>query len=152
AAVVNADNKVMESGGADPTTPGLLLAGYTSTHTLRGMHAATYLGLLVHSEQGREALANLYVLLRGATDAQSRLLGALQLGDERAWPASVIPSTLTSKYPLPAGSGWPELATEAGRLTGNLLRWAEHGASKAEVVMSVVDLAALLLTLRLLRW
>lgn len=152
AAVVNADNKVMESGAADPTTPGLNLAGYTSTHTLKGMHAATYLGLLVASESGREALVKLYQLLRSANDAQSRLLTALRLGDGRAWTPTLTPAALATKYPLPDGAGWIELAADAGRLTGNLLRWGEHGASKAEVLMAVVDLAALLLTLRLLRW
>src|SRR5262245_30416290 len=113
AAVLNADNKVMESGAADPTTPGLLLAGYTSTHTLKGMHAATYLGLLVYSEPGREALARLYSLLLSESDAQSRLLGALRLGHKAAWP-SVKAADLMSKYPLPEGAGWPELAREAG--------------------------------------
>jgi len=152
ASVFNADNKVMEFGAADPTTPGLILAGYTSTHTLKGMHAATFLGLLAHSEPGREALANLYRLLHGMADAQSRLLNALRLGAPHSWPPSLVPAGLISNYPLPAGAGWPELANEAGRLTRNVLRWGDYGASKAEVLMAVVDLAALLLTMRLLRW
>lgn len=150
--VINADGKVLESGGADPTTPGLSLAGFTDTHTLKGMHAATFLGLLAHTERGCEALARLYKLMSNSRDAHSRLVEMLELDEKQFWPSELTPAALMGRYPLPSGHDWSDLAHRTGRMTHNILAWSDQGAAKAETLMAVVDLAALLLSLRLLRW
>lgn len=151
--VINADGKVMESGAADPTTPGLLFAGWTETHTIRGMHAATFLGLLGRTERGREVLAALYGLLASEEDPHSKLVRALGLGMNATWPRTMEPSAFAGKYPLPEDpeEGWTELAEKAGQLTQNLLAWCSLGISKADTLMAVTDLAAFLLSLRMLR-
>jgi hypothetical protein len=156
AAVVNADNKVMASGGDDPTTPGLSLAGYSSTHTLAGMHAATFLGLLTRTDVGCAALAELYALLADASDSHSSLIEALGAAQETVgevtWPRTVAPATLREAYPLPEGSDWGELAAQTGQFVRNLLSWNAQGVSKSDTLMSIIDLCALVLTLRLFLW
>jgi hypothetical protein len=156
-AVLNADNKVMESGGEDPTTPGLMLAGVTHPQTLSGMHAATFLGLLSATERGAVAVARLYSLLADCSDGHSALIAALGLEQTSdlacwPWPKTVQPSGIRDGYPLPDGSDWLAFAETASSMAENLLEWQAHGASKADTVMAVVDLCALLLVLRLLRW
>ncbi len=152
ASVVNADGKVMASGGDDPTTPGLMLAGFSSTHTLAGMHAATFLGLLSRTADGCDALAKLYALLADDKDSHSSLLSALKLADNGSWPKTLSASHFRDLYPLPSGGGWDELAAATGRVTGNLLSWNRLGISKADTLMGVIDLCALLLMLRLFLW
>jgi hypothetical protein len=152
AKVFNADGKVIAAGGSDPTTPSLSLAGYTATHTLRGLHAATFLGLLCHTKKGAEALARLYELLATGGDSHSRLLARLKLGIDPVWPKNVTAAQLLGSYPIPEGPSWGALGTRAGEMASSLMSWTARGASKSETLMAFVDLASLLLTLRLLRW
>ncbi len=151
AGALNADGTVYVTGGADPTTPGLCLGGYSSTHTLKLMHAATFLGALAHGgEPGCRVLSKLHSLLADERDTHSRLVKALRVGGS---PISgpLEPSPRFSRaLPFPTGPEWagfPELVVE---LTSRLLQWTRDGGSKQEVMMSLVDLAGLLLVLRML--
>jgi hypothetical protein len=156
AGAVNADGRVAESGASDPTTPGLQLAGVTSPQTLRGMHAATFLGLLSATASGRQALAGLYALLASTDDSHSALVDALGLAQTNPlgfpWPARMAADALESAYPLPVGEDWRALAVTTGEMALRLLGWQTRGASKPETLMAFIDLAALVLVLRLLRW
>ena len=152
-AVLNADNKVLESGGSDPTTPGFALVGYTPTHTLAGMHAATFLGALCATDVGCEAFAGLYELVRDIGDSHSSFARALRIESAAdGLPATISASSVRDAYPLPSGPGWDAWAQQVGGLTSNLMRWSASGASKPETLMAIVDLASLLLSLRILRW
>lgn len=152
AGVLNADGRVMESQGEDPTTPGLLLAGLTDPQTLGGMHAATFLGLLSYSQVGCQALLRLYEHLRSTEDPHSRLIMSLYLGQEHTGAEGASAPSLERAFPLPLGPAWEELADTTAKLVTNLLEWSKRGMSKADTLMAVVDLALLVLTLRLLRW
>ncbi len=149
---LNADGRVRESGADDPTTPALAFGGFDSNHTLRGMHAATFLGLLSRTEAGAVALAKLYRLLRRGEDPHSRLIDALRLSIRVDAPEEIAAKDLLQRFPLPAGPGWEQLAEVAGAMAQRLLAWCEAGASKADTLMAMVDLASLLLFLRLMRW
>lgn len=152
AGALNADGLVLITGGSDPTTPGLGLAGYTSTHTLKGMHAATFLGLLSRSSRGREALRSLHGLLANSEDPHSNLVARLGIGLPDAWPAAPSEEILVDTYPLPTGESWSALAELTGTMAKNLLDWSTQGMSKASTLMAMTDLAALILFLRLVRW
>jgi hypothetical protein len=152
AGALNADGLVMRAGGNDPTTPGLSFAGYTSTHTLKGMHAATFLGLLSHSSAGIDALKGLHELMASAVDPHSDLVRRLKLGLPHTWTTTPTPDQLRNAYPLPSGLTWTTLAEQTGTMASNLLAWSAQGMSKATTLMALTDLAALLLFLRLVRW
>ncbi len=149
AGALNADGRVYASGGSDPTTPGLSFAGYTSTHTLKGMHAATFLGLLCKTPTGAAVVRELYDLLRRDDDPHAQLIRRLQLdlpviGNNDA--------SFEGAYPLPAGEGWAELAVRTARLATRLLAWSRSTASKPDALMAIVDLASLVLFLRVVQW
>lgn len=152
ASVLNADERVMDSGGSDPTTPGLTFVGYTDPHTLSGFHAVTFLGLLSATERGCAALARLYRVARKGDDPHSTLACYLGLGIDSHGPAELLADGLRDVFPRPAGEAWASWAEVAGEMTNNLLAWAQRGASKGETLMSVVDLAILLHLIRMLRW
>lgn len=149
AAALNADGRVYASGGSDPTTPSLAFAGYSSTHTLAGMHAATFLGLLCKTPAGAAAVRRLYDALRSEDDPHSQLIRALKLNVRVEGGTG---GTFEEFYPAPTGPGWSEAAIVAARLATRLL--ARHGqaANKAETLMAFVDLASLLLFLRVIQW
>ena len=156
---LNADGKVMITGGADPTTPGLAFAGFTPTHTIKTMHAATFLGLLGSTSRGRRALVHLYDAARRVDDPHASLASFLGLtqrdrddkDSERRWPP-LSADDFEGLYPVPRGEGWDALTEAAGEMAGNIARRQERGATKAETLMSLVDLALLLLATRMLRW
>lgn len=153
AKVLNADGLVHVEGGNDPTTPGLSFAGYTSTHTLKGMHAATFLGLLARTDDGADALRSLHTLLRTNTDPHSALVSELGLGLAKSVPGDPGGAhAVRGLFPLPAGDDWTRLAEMAGRMAKNLLSWRASGTSKAATFMAIADLAALFSFLRLVRW
>lgn len=153
ARALNADGRVYADGGEDPTTTGLAFAGMTAPKTLDGMHAATFLGLLSSTPPGRKALLSLYDLLRSSDDPHSQLVGALRIArQEASLTPPVTEQSVCDAFPMPSGSGWDRLAESTSLLTSNLLDWGHHGLSKAETLMAVVDLAHLLLVLRMLRW
>src|SRR5436190_42088 len=74
AAALNADGRVYASGGSDPTPPSLSFAGYSSTHTLAGMHALTFLGLLWKTPAGRTIVRRLHDALRLEDDPNAQLV------------------------------------------------------------------------------
>lgn len=150
-AVLNSDERVYAVGGSDPTTPGLVFAGYTTTHTLRWMHAATFLGLLCRTPNGAAAASSLYALFARQDDPHSQLVRRLGLGigDVGAGTSA----SFLNAYPCPTGGRWDRAAERAATLTGNLLAWSGDGKTgKAEALMGVIDLAALLLFLHLVQW
>lgn len=151
AGALNADGTVFVKGGADPTTPGLSLGGYSSAHTLKPMHAATFLGALSRGgARGHEALVELHSLLADEGDTHSRLVKALRVGCAPNSGALESCQTLSGALPFPTGRGWegfPEMVVE---MTARLLKWTRDGGSKQEVMMSLVDLAGLLLVLKML--
>ncbi|HEU4403953.1 MAG TPA: hypothetical protein VFS43_01465 [Polyangiaceae bacterium] len=150
ASVLSADEKVMVTGGADPTTTGLAFVGFSDTHTLSGFHAATFLGLLAATPQGQRALSRFYRAAADDTDPHSslvRLLGLARL--PRGYESGPI---FANAYPIPPGDSWAEFAALAGEMASNIAEWYERGATKAEMVMSMVDVALLLLSMRMLRW
>lgn len=151
-AALNADGRVMASGGSDPTTPGLSFAGFTETHTLRGMHAATFLGMLCASDEGRQALARFYDLARDVSDPHSSLASVLGLSVPVPLASALSPSSLANTFPVPTSAGWSAWSKTVGYLTRNLLAWSRHGASKADTLVATIDLAALFHCLRMLRW
>lgn len=150
-AALNADGRVSAAGAADPTTPGLSLVGFTDPHTLSGMHAPTFLGMLCATDDGRRALSALNALARSTNDAHSALVAAL--GISASSPNEVVaPDDLIGAFPIPAGDGWGQWSQTVGSLTRRLIDWQGFGASKADTLMATVDLAALVLCLRLMRW
>lgn len=149
AAALNADGRVYASGGDDPTTPGLSFAGYFSTHTLKGMHAATFLGLLCRTPQGAAVVRKLYDELRRDDDPHSSLVRRLQL-DLRV--TANADASFEGAYPLPSGAAWTEHAVRTARLATRLLAWSSGGASKPDMLMALIDLASLVLFLRLVQW
>ena len=152
-AVLNADNKVLETGGSDPTTPGFALVGYTPTHTLAGMHAATFVGALCATDLGCDACRELYELVRDVGDSHSSFARALRIDCAAdGLPKTIRAADVRDAYPLPPGQAWVEWAEQVGHLTSNLMAWSAGGASKLETLMAVVDLASLLLSLRILLW
>jgi hypothetical protein len=148
---LNADRRVMASIASDPTTTGLAFAGFTDTHTLKGMHAATFLGLLCASPAGRDATMRLYDAARSTDDPHSSLVCALDLAEKKVWPQISSPA-FEGAFPVPPGKDWSALAVTAGAMASNITRRQEHGATKAETLMSLVDLALLTLATRMLRW
>lgn len=149
AAALNADGRVYASGGSDPTTPSLSFAGYTSTHTLKGMHAATFLGLLSKTPSGAEVIRELYNQLRRQDDPHTQLIHRMQLDVAVTTNAD---ASFEGAFPLPSGTAWDELATRTARLAKRLLAWNRRAASKPDALMAMVDLASLLLFLRLVQW
>jgi hypothetical protein len=149
ASALNADGRVFASGGDDPTPPSLALAGYTSIHTLRGMHAATFLGLLCKTPAGARVVRALYDHFRSDADPHSQLVRWLQL-DLRVAANGDAP--FDGAYPVPDGAGWSELAIKAARVATRLLEWSKSGGGKADALMAFVDLASLVLFLRLVQW
>jgi hypothetical protein len=149
AAALNADGRVYASGGSDPTTPSLSFAGYSSTHTLAGMHAVTFLGLLWKTQTGKEVVRRLHAALLREDDPHSQLVHALRLDLQVATNGSHAPDDL---YPVPTGHSWDMLAVNAARLGERLLSRHEPNANKGETLMALVDLASLLLFLRLVQW
>lgn len=159
AGALNADGTVRVAGAADPTSPGLGFAGYTSTHTLKPMHAATFLGALTTSStSGRAAVRALHRIATDRSDAHSALMDRLGVGyypdpleeGEGMWPELSEEADLTDALPFPLGVEWDDFSLLAVSMVSNLLRWSERGTSKQETMMSMVDLAGLLLTLRML--
>ena len=152
-AALNPDQRVKIKGAHDPTCPGLWLAGYTSTHTLKPMHAATFLGLLGATSAGREALATIYRWFADSSDPVAELVHILDVGLDLG-TTHLEPDSFAGRFPLPSdGAGWPELATVTAFLACNLVSWAEvRGAGLAEARMALLDLASLILMLRMLRW
>lgn len=149
--VLNADDRVKISGASDPTAPGFVLSGITSTHTLKGMHAATFLGLLAATERGTRVIKQIYNLLRDDEhDPHSALVNILRLS--AAEPSAETIAPVPGLYPLPQGEGWRKWAEVAGKMTDRLMTWSGVGASKAETWAAIIDLATLILALRLLRW
>ncbi len=151
--VLNADDRVKVSQASDPTTPGFRFTGFSSPHTLSGMHAATFLGLLSATERGADCLVRLYNAVRGENlEPQNSLVHLLGVGSSESCE-SVCVADASLAYPLPSGGDWGEWANLAGKMTQRLLDWASEGTSMgAEILMGVVDLASLLLSLRMLRW
>jgi len=149
AAVLNADERVYASGGSDPTTPSLSFAGYSSPHTLAGMHAVTFLGLLWKTPTGREVVRMLHASVRSEDDPHARLVHALRLDLQVVTTEGDAPDDL---YPVPAGASWDTLAVNAARLGKRLLSRHEPNANKGDTLMALVDLASLLLFLRLVQW
>lgn len=149
AAALNADGVVYKAGGDDPTTPGLSFAGYTSTHTLAGMHAATFLGLLTHTPDGTAAASALYGAFGSADDVHSRLVDRLGLSLEVSPHQGAV---YKGAFPLPGGAAWERRAARTGLLAKNLMSWRAGDGGKAELLMAVVDLASLLLFLSLVEW
>lgn len=156
---INADGKVMVAGGHDPTTSSLAFVGFSDTHTLKGMHAATFLGLLCATPAGRRALCHFYNAARATDDPQASLISLLGLAEkdpgdpnkERTWP-KLEPSAFEGAFPIPKGEGWVGLTHVAGEMALNIAQRQERGATKAEMLMSLVDLALLLLSTWMLRW
>ena len=151
--VLNADGKVYDTGGEDPTSPGFALTGSAikNVQTLKGLHALTTLGLLTATPDGCEALRLLHDLLRQSDDPHTRLLSALGVSQEA--PAELpAGANLAGAFPAPSGEDWGALTREAGRSAKNLLSWCQRGLSKADTLSIFVDLALLLLLLRMLRW
>lgn len=154
--VLNADGKVMASGGSDPTTTGLGFAGFSDTHTLKGMHAATFLGLLGATEGGRAALSRLHRAAAGGDESKdagphAHLASLLGLSLESRWP-SLSADDFRGIYPVPAGDAWGAYASVVGESAANITAWQERGATQAETLMSVVDIALLALSSWMLRW
>jgi hypothetical protein len=154
AAALNADGRVYASGGSDPTTPSLSFAGYTSTHTLKGMHAATFLGLLCKTPAGAAVVRELYDRLRRDDDPHAKLIRELQLDLTVAGNSD---ASFEGAYPIPTGPGWDALAARAARLATRLFAWSRGdedgpGASKPDALMAVVDLASLVLFLQIVQW
>ena len=149
---LNADGTVRVAGASDPTTPGAGLAGYTSTHSLAPMHAATYLGALARGgSAGRDALAKLHGLVCDDSDAHTKLADLLQVSEATAWPALDQSASLETALPFPSGAAWDPFIRSSSRLTQRLLTWHEVGnVSKQEILMAVIDLVGLLLMLRML--
>lgn len=156
ARVFNADGRVYDSGGEDPTTPGFALAGSSTTHTLAGGHAVTMLGALSQTEQGRRALCELWNRLAEQDDPHSALaaaLGARTAADDLghvARPPAAIDDCPT--FPLPPGDSWVRFSEKVGDLCSSLLGVCRDIASKAETLMAFADLAMLVLALRMLHW
>lgn len=148
---LNADGRVYINGGTDVSASGLRLAGYMSTHTIRPMHAMTYLGALAATPAGVRALDALYALLEREDDPHTALTRMLGLGttpDERAAETT----TLTPAYPLPSDAeGWSAFAALTAQMTTRLLDWT-RGAAKAEALESIVELIGLLLSSKLWSW
>ncbi|KYF48525.1 hypothetical protein BE04_37695 [Sorangium cellulosum] len=157
--VLNADGKVMVEGGHDPTTPGVMFAGFSDTHTLSGMHSATLLGLLCATQAGRQALFHFYQAARSTQDPHANLTALLGLiakdrqdpSMDRNWP-TLDPSAFEAVFPMPQGESWAHLARATGGMALNITRRQERGATKAETLMSLVDLGLLILSTRMLRW
>ncbi len=151
AGALNADGRVYVKGGADPTTPGLSFAGYTSTHTLKPMHAATYLSLLANEGvRGAGLLRRLHKLARSSDDVHSRFVDSLDISVDPPWREVREDADLKGALPFPAGDGWSEFAKTATDMTARLFEWLDRGLSKQEAVMAVVDLIGLLLFARML--
>jgi hypothetical protein len=151
-AALNADGRVAASGASDPTTPGLAFVGFTDPHTLSGMHAPTFLGLLSATDDGRRALAGLYDLARSSDDAHSALAASLGISASASSAPSFAPNDLIGAFPVPSGDGWAQWSGMVGTLARRLIEWHRFGASKAETLMAMIDLATLVLCVRLLRW
>ena len=155
-AALNADGRVYDKGGADPSTPGFCFFGYSSSKTIVGFHALTFLGLLAAQDTGCDCLRSLHAHLLDTSDPQSKLVQALRIGAPNI-PSALSPEAdLRGCFPLPTdppgGEKWKNESELAGQLTHNLLDWAANGLPKSEVLMEVVDLASLLNLMRLLRW
>ena len=79
-AALNADGRVYDKGGADPSTPGFCFFGYSSSKTIVGFHALTFLGLLAAQDTGCDCLRSLHAHLLDTSDPQSKLVQALRIG------------------------------------------------------------------------
>jgi hypothetical protein len=158
AGALNADGVVRVAGATDPTSPGLGYAGFTSTHTLKPMHAATFLGALTSSgEPGRGVVAALHRIAKSRDDAHSRLMDNLKISSYpvseegvEGWPDLSEGKDLSGALPYPRGEEWAAFSEVVVRLVSSLLDWNQGGTSKQETMMSVVDLAGLLLSLKML--
>lgn len=148
-AALNADGRVYEKGGADPTTPTLRFAGYTSIHTLAGMHAATFLGLLCRTPVGAGCARELYALLADDSDPHTQLVRRLRVDLDVPISAD---ARFEDAYPIPSGRDWDALAARVARFTEKLLAWNRATSSKSDALMAIVDLASLVLFLRLMQW
>ncbi|WP_158623695.1 hypothetical protein [Corallococcus llansteffanensis] len=146
---INADRRVFAAGGSDSSTPGLSFAGYTTTHTLAGMHAATFLGMLCRTPDGAQAAEELYALLANDRDCHSRLVARLGLAIE-GFPKQA--TKMLSAFPLPSGTRWDDAAARTAECMKNLLAWRRAGSAKADTLMAVVDLASLIIFLNLVQW
>jgi hypothetical protein len=119
---------------------------------LKGMHAATFLGLLSRSTSGREALRSFLELLMMVDDPHSALVQRLGVALQHQWPTPPSPDDLADVFPTPTGPNWSSIAHHTGTMAKNLLDWSAHGMSKASTLMAMIDLAALVLFLGLVRW
>lgn len=159
AATLNADGRLYldENGRGDPTTPGLEFAGRSSPHTLNNMHAATFLGLLCRSEDGRRVVRHLHALLAGTSVRESlphlRLAQLLGVTTPLTSDQSRLPDQLDDLFPCPVGAGWNALAEQVGRVACNLTSWhKQKRLSGSALWMSVVDLIGLVFVRYLLQW
>ncbi|MDB4928243.1 MAG: hypothetical protein JWM10_727 [Myxococcaceae bacterium] len=152
AAALNADGKVAVSGAADPTTPGLAFVGFNDPHTLGGMHAPTFLGMLSATPDGCRALAGLYDLACSSDDPHSALAVALGIGSATSPAPPLSPDEFVGAFPVPSGDGWAQWSKTVGTLARRLIEWHRFGASKSETLTAMIDLATLVLCVRLLRW
>ena len=94
-------------------------------------------------------MRRLHDALRREDDPHSRLVHALQLDLRVPNTSGDAPDDL---YPLPSGSAWDTLAIYAERFASRLLARHEPTTNKGDTLMSLVDLASLLLFLRLVQW
>ena len=156
AGVLNADGRVYVKGGGDLSVASLRLVGFSSTHTLRSMHALTFLGALCATEKGAESLVKIYELFTDEADPHATLTERLGLGTAHQRATLSARALLEGRpFPLPEalldhgeGDSFTRLTAD---LTSNLLSWSEKGA-KADILSSLIELIGLLFVSNLCSW
>lgn len=149
---LNADARVYIKGGSDLSVSHLSVAGYTPTHTIRPMHAMTYLGALSNTTEGLEVLSSLYELFCDDRDPHSSMMGLLGLGEAFAPLPAPPQAPGLGIYPLPAQTErWQEFSELAAATSRRLLTWTQRGA-KAETLSSLIELIGLLFSSHLWSW